>query len=114
MSVKLFVGNLTEETTGTEIRNLFNAIGVVESCRLIADQETGRSKRFGFVEMHSREAANAAKAKFNGYTLHGKTLIVNEVKAGNREVLITSHPGIFGVDDDPGSQHDKPQSLAAT
>jgi RNA recognition motif-containing protein len=80
MSVKLFVGNLTQETTSTEIRDLFSAVGVVESCRLIADQETGRSKGFGFVEMNSREAADAAKEKLNGHTLHGKTLKVNEAK----------------------------------
>jgi RNA recognition motif-containing protein len=80
MSVKLFVGNLTKETTSTEIRDLFSAVGVVESCQLIADPETGRLRGFGFVEMNSREAADAAKEKFNGHTLHGNTLKVNEAK----------------------------------
>jgi RNA recognition motif-containing protein len=80
MPVKLFVGNLPEETTNTEIRDLFSAAGVVESCQLITDRETGRPKGFGFVEMISREAANAAKEKFNGHTLHGKTLKVDEAK----------------------------------
>jgi cold-inducible RNA-binding protein len=80
MSVKLFVGNLTQETTSTEIRDLFSAVGVVESCQLIADRVTGRSKGFGFVEMDSREAADAAKAKFNGLDLHGHTLKVDEAK----------------------------------
>ena len=79
MSVKLFVGNLTRETTNTEIRDLFSAVGVVESCQLIVDRETGRSKGFGFVEMDSREAADAVKEKFNGHDLHGRTLKVNEV-----------------------------------
>jgi len=78
MSVKLFVGNLTLETTSTEIRDLFSAVGVVESCQLIADRVTGRSKGFGFVEMDSREAADAAKAKFNGHSLHGNALKVSE------------------------------------
>jgi RNA recognition motif-containing protein len=78
MSVKLFVGNLTQETTSTEIRDLFSAVGVVESCQLIANRETGRSKGFGFVEMSSREEADAAKEKFNGHNLHGKTLKVSE------------------------------------
>ena len=78
MSVKLFVGNLTQETTSTEIRDLFSAVGVVESCQLIANRETGRSKGFGFVEMNSREAADAAKAKFNGHSLHGNALKVSE------------------------------------
>ncbi len=80
MSAKLFVGNLASETTSTEIRDLFSAVGVVESCQLIADRETGRSKGFAFVEMNSREAANAAKEKFNGHGLHGKTLKVDEAK----------------------------------
>ena len=80
MSVKLFVGNLTKETTSTEIRDLFSVVGAVESCQLIADPETGRSRGFGFVEMNSREAADAAKEKFNGHTLHGNKLKVNEAK----------------------------------
>ena len=80
MPVKLFIGNLSEETTSAEIRDLFSAVGVVESCQVIADRETGRSKRFGFVEMDSRETANAAKEKFNGHNLHGKTLKVDEAK----------------------------------
>ncbi len=80
MSVKLFVGNLTQETTSTEIRDLFSAVGLVETCQLIADRETGRSRGFGFVEMNSREAADAVKEKFNGHDLHGNTLKVNEAK----------------------------------
>ena len=80
MSVKLFVGNLTQETTSTEIHDLFSAVGVVESCQLIANRETGLSKGFGFVEMDSRAAADAAKEKFNGHNLHGNALKVNEAK----------------------------------
>jgi len=80
MAVKLFVGNLPEETTSEEIRDLFSAVGVVESCQLVTDRETGRLKGFGFVEMNSREAADAAKEKFNGHNLHGKTLKVDEAK----------------------------------
>ena len=80
MPVKLFVGNLPQEATSTEIRDLFSTAGAVESCQLITDRETGRSKGFGFVEMNSREAANVAKEKFNGHNLHGKTLKVDEAK----------------------------------
>ena len=60
--------------------DLFSAVGVVESCRLITDRETGRSKGFAFVEMNSTEAANAAKEKLNGHDLQGKLLKVNEAK----------------------------------
>jgi cold-inducible RNA-binding protein len=80
MSAKLFVGNLSSDTTSEEIRELFSNAGAVESCQVIADRETGRSKGFAFVEMNSIEAANAAKEKFNGHDLHGKALKVNEAK----------------------------------
>jgi cold-inducible RNA-binding protein len=80
MQVRLFVGNLSAETTSAEIRDLFSAVGVVESCQVITSRETGHSKGFGFVEMDSREAANAVKEKFNGHDLHGKTLKVDEAK----------------------------------
>ena len=80
MPVKLFVGNLSPETTSQEIRDLFSASGAVESCQVIEDRETGRSKGFGFVEMGSSEAANAAKGTLNGHDLHGKSLKVSEAK----------------------------------
>jgi len=84
MSAKLFVGNISQETTSTEIRDLFSAVGTVESCQLIEDRETGRPKGFAFVEMNSIEAANAAKEKLNGHELHGKALKVNEAKPRNK------------------------------
>ncbi|HZS08143.1 MAG TPA: RNA-binding protein [Blastocatellia bacterium] len=80
MSTRLFVGNLSPETTSQEINDLFSAVGVVESCRLITDRESGRSKGFAFVEMNSTEAANAAKEKLNGHDLQGKPLKVNDAK----------------------------------
>lgn len=80
MSMKLFVGNLAPETTSEELRDLFSTSGTVTSCQVIEDRETGRSKGFGFVEMGSAEAANAAKEKLNGHDLHGKPLKVNEAK----------------------------------
>ncbi len=84
MSAKLFVGNLAAETTSTEVRDLFSTVGTVSSCQLIEDRETGRPKGFGFVEMDSVEMANAAKAKFNGHDLHGKTLKVDSAKPRER------------------------------
>ncbi len=83
MSAKLFVGNLAPETTSAEIRDLFSAAGVVESCQLITDRETGRSRGFAFVEMNSIAAANTAKEKLDGHDLNGKTLKVNEAKPKN-------------------------------
>ena len=80
MSAKLFVGNLSYETTSDEVRDLFSEVGAVESCQLISDRETGRSKGFCFVEMNSTEDANTAKAKFDGQELHGRALKVAEAK----------------------------------
>lgn len=83
MPAKLFVGNLPHYTTGDELRNLFSEVGAVESCNVIIDRYTGRSKGFGFVEMNSIEAADAAKAKFNGQDVNGHWLTVKDVKARN-------------------------------
>ena len=80
MSAKLFVGNLSHDTTSDELTSLFSEAGVVESCQLITDRDTGRSKGFGFIEMNSTEAANTAKEKFNGQDLHGRALKVDEAK----------------------------------
>jgi len=80
MSAKLFVGNLSFETTSDEIRDLFSEVGPVESCQVITDRDTGRSKGFGFIEMNSKAEANTAKEKFNGQDLHGRALKVDEAK----------------------------------
>jgi len=80
MSAKLFVGNLSPDTTSEELRALFSEAGGVDSCQLIMGPDTGRSKGFGFIEMNSVESADAAKAKFNGQELHGRTLKVDDAK----------------------------------
>jgi RNA recognition motif-containing protein len=80
MSAKLFVGNLSYETTSDELNTLFSEVGVVDSCNLIIDRETDRSKGFAFIEMNTKEGANAAKEKFNGQELHGRALKVDEAK----------------------------------
>ena len=90
MSAKLFVGNLSFETTSDELRTLFSEVGTVDSCNLIIDRDTDRSKGFAFVEMNSREAADLAKEKFNGQDLNGRALKVDEAKARN------AHPNPAG------------------
>jgi cold-inducible RNA-binding protein len=76
MLAKLWVGNLSPETTSEDIRELFSDVGKVESCQLVEDRETGLPKGFAFVEMDSLEAAYTAKEKFNGHELHGKAIKV--------------------------------------
>jgi cold-inducible RNA-binding protein len=83
MSAKLFVGNLSSDTTGDELRTLFSGAGAVESCQLITDRDSGASKGFAFIEMDSRDNANSAKEKFNGQDLHGRALKVDDAKPRN-------------------------------
>jgi RNA recognition motif-containing protein len=80
MSTKLYVGNLSFETTSNELQTLFAQAGTVESVSLIEDRETGRSRGFGFVEMQTKEEGAAAIQQFNGKDVGGRALKVNEAK----------------------------------
>jgi cold-inducible RNA-binding protein len=66
MSIKLFVRDLSPGITGDELRELLSEVGGVESCKLMSSRDTGRSKGFGFIEMNSKEAAEAVTQRFNG------------------------------------------------
>jgi RNA recognition motif-containing protein len=79
MSKKLFVGNLSFQTTEGDITSAFEQFGAVESVIIITDRDTGRSKGFGFVVME-QEGADKAIATLNGSQLQGRTLTVNEAK----------------------------------
>lgn len=79
MTKKLYVGNLSFETTENDLRDLFGQVGPVESVDLIRDRETGRFKGFGFVEMSSDDAEKAI-AQFNGKEHGGRALTVNEAR----------------------------------
>jgi len=79
MSKKLFVGNLSFQTTENDLTDAFTQCGPVEAVALITDRDTGRSKGFGFVTM-SEEDADKAIAKLNGSQLDGRALTVNEAK----------------------------------
>jgi cold-inducible RNA-binding protein len=80
MSMKLYVGNLSFDTSSNELQTLFAQAGTVESVSLIEDRETGRSRGFGFVEMQTKEEGAAAIEQFNGKDLGGRALKVNEAK----------------------------------
>ena len=77
MGKKLYVGNLTYETTQPDLEQMFSAHGTVESADLIIDRGTGRSKGFGFVEMSSEDEAKAAISALDGQDCNGRTIKVN-------------------------------------
>jgi RNA recognition motif-containing protein len=77
MSTKLYVGNLSFETTENQITDLFSQAGKVTSTALIQDKFTGKSRGFAFVEMSSDEEANKAIETCNGKDLDGRALTVN-------------------------------------
>jgi RNA recognition motif-containing protein len=79
MTKRIFVGNLSYQTTEGDLTGLFEQAGEVESATIITDRDTGRSKGFGFVEMGS-ENAEKAIAQFNGTELNGRSLTVNEAR----------------------------------
>ena len=80
MGKKLYVGNLSYETTDSDLQNLFQPHGTVQSAQVIMDRDAGRSKGFGFVEMNSGEEAQAAIAALNGKDMNGRALTVNEAR----------------------------------
>ena len=80
MGQKLYVGNLSYNTTSSDLEQLFSQHGTVQSAEVISDRDSGRSKGFGFVEMGSDAEAQAAITALNGQQHDGRTLTVNEAK----------------------------------
>src|SRR5215213_6801213 len=80
MSIKLYVGNLSFQTSSEDLRDLFSQAGTVESASVVEDRDTGRSRGFGFVEMATREEGEAAIQQFNGKEFGGRNLNVNEAR----------------------------------
>jgi RNA recognition motif-containing protein len=80
MGKKLYVGNLSYNTSNSDLENLFSPHGTVQSAQVIMDRDTGRSKGFGFVEMGSDTEAQAAIQALSGKEVEGRALTVNEAK----------------------------------
>jgi RNA recognition motif-containing protein len=77
--MRIFVGNLSYQTTEDQLTDLFSEVGQVESATIVTDRDTGRSRGFAFVEM-DKDAAAQAIEKFNGVELNGRTINVNEAR----------------------------------
>jgi RNA recognition motif-containing protein len=80
MAKKLYVGNLSFQTTSQDLQDLFGQVGTVESAQIIEDRDTGQSKGFAFVEMSSDSEAASAIDQFNGKEVGGRMLKVNEAR----------------------------------
>ncbi len=80
MGTRLYVGNLSYDTTEQELQELFSQAGAVEDVSLPTDRATGRMRGFGFVEMASDNDAQQAIQKFNGFVLRNRQLTVNEAR----------------------------------
>ena len=112
--MKIYVGNLSFKTSSEDLQKLFSQAGTVQSADVISDRDTGQSRGFGFVEMDSKEAGEAAIAQFNGTEVDGRALKVNEAKPreprsggfgggrnGNRNSFGRSNSGQRGSDRTP-------------
>jgi cold-inducible RNA-binding protein len=80
MTTKLYIGGLSYSTTENTLQDLFAQAGTVASVKIITDHDSGRSKGFGFVEMATAEEATDAISKFNGHSLDGRNITVNEAR----------------------------------
>ena len=80
MSAKLYVGNLSFDTTTEDLEKMFGESGTVQSTNIIEDRDTGRSRGFAFVEMSNDEEAQNAITSLNGKEIDGRALLVNEAK----------------------------------
>jgi len=84
LSKKLYVGNLSFQTSEAGLRDEFEKHGSVDSCDIITDRETGRSRGFGFVEFADAAHADAAQQALDGKDLDGRALRVNEAQQRER------------------------------
>ncbi len=86
MAKKIYVGNMSYNTSEEELRDLFAQYGTVLSANIIIDRETRRPKGFAFVEMEDDSAADAAISQLDGQAFGGRNLRVNEAIAKPRPV----------------------------
>jgi RNA recognition motif-containing protein len=78
--MKLYVGNLSFNTSSQDLETMFAQVGTVQSTNIIEDRETGRSRGFAFVEMSSKEEGQNAISTLNGKEINGREILVNEAK----------------------------------
>ena len=98
--MNIYVGNLADDVNDQDLREVFEAFGQVESVNIIKDKFSGESKGFGFIEMPSKDEAQAAIKDADGTDLKGQTIKVNEARprpsSGPRRSGGGSRGGGFG------------------
>ena len=77
---KIFVGNFSFSTTESDLRQLFEPFGAIDSATVVTDRDTGRSRGFGFIEMPNDNEAETAINSLNGKEVAGRSLTVNEAR----------------------------------
>ena len=80
MGRRLYVGNLSYNTTEIGLREAFGQVGTVADAKIVMDRDTGRPRGFGFVEMSSDQEAQQAIQELNGRELDGRAINVNEAQ----------------------------------
>ena len=96
MNTKLFVGNLSFNTTENDLQDTFAAHGTVVEANLMTDRTSGRPRGFGFVTMSSPEEAKKAIDALNGVLLDGRNLTVNEARPREERASVGSRGGDRG------------------
>jgi RNA recognition motif-containing protein len=76
----IFVGNLSFDTTQSDLESAFAQFGAVDRVHIVTDRDSGQPRGFAFVEMSERQAADAAIAQLNGAELRGRAMNVNEAR----------------------------------
>ena len=100
--MKLYVGNLTFDTTDQDLRDLFTQYGKPTEVALVTDRETGRSRGFGFVTMGNAEEGKAAISSLEGKDFQGRNLTVNEARPREDRPQGVGGGRSFGGDRDRG------------
>lgn len=80
MSIKLFIGSLSWDTSEQSLLNAFSPYGDIEESRIITDRETGRSRGFGFITFKDKEAGMTAISEMDGAELDGRSIKVNQAE----------------------------------
>jgi RNA recognition motif-containing protein len=92
METKLYIGNMSQQTSESDLRTMFTEAGTVGSVDIIMDRETGKPKGFAFVIMGSQAEAEKAISMFDGKEFQSRTLKINVAKPREDRPMMGSRP----------------------